>query len=488
MKVQLVKRYPYIPPTIEFDNIKGLDRKDQKTLLAQIQKNCRSLAESGLVMVCELVQLVEDFLLTHNKDPTNTNSAWDQMNAREEEKKKVDQEKELSLDMLCEDYDDSQHNNNNIDKEEEERIQKECARQMEALRVAEDRRRRQNSGEYHTDESDEESFPFDEDDDLEYEESYSDNELPSSSRYRGDFYELKTLGRGGGGMVVQARNKLDRRTYAVKKIELQPEHGKFEKMGKLENAKLKREVTTISRMTHKNIVRYYQAWVEGGDKPKEATNDGENQEVKDKSSCSKESSESSKDSKSSRSKVGFWTSSFHDAESISLSTSWSDNDEEQTTATPQNHDDIEFGIPLSPLLVGFGLNGKADSDLMKHYQKSSSDGPSEEVEDSDSELDTFQMNKKYDGSQRVLYIQMEYCSSTLRHLIDDSSLQNMEKDEIWKLVRQILEALDYIHKVRRTDFCWCLVFFFRLFLNISVSIIFSLNCYYHYREKLFIAI
>ena len=31
------------------------------------------------------------------------------------------------------------------------------------------------------------------------------------------------------------------------------------------NRKLRREVTTISRMYHKNIVRYYQAWVETGE-------------------------------------------------------------------------------------------------------------------------------------------------------------------------------------------------------------------------------
>ena len=35
-------------------------------------------------------------------------------------------------------------------------------------------------------------------------------------------------------------------------------------MGAIQNRKLRREVTTISRMLHKNIVRYYQAWVEGG--------------------------------------------------------------------------------------------------------------------------------------------------------------------------------------------------------------------------------
>lgn len=51
---------------------------------------------------------------------------------------------------------------------------------------------------------------------------------------------------------------------AVKKILLEPEKGRFAKFAAVRNQKLRREVTTISRMTHKNIVRYYQAWEEGG--------------------------------------------------------------------------------------------------------------------------------------------------------------------------------------------------------------------------------
>ena len=44
-----------------------------------------------------------------------------------------------------------------------------------------------------------------------------------------------------------------------------------------------------------------------------------------------------------------------------------------------------------------------------------------------------------------LYIQMEYCSTTLRKLIDSCDIQKMAENEIWRLVRQILEALSYLH-------------------------------------------
>ncbi|KAF9920215.1 hypothetical protein BGZ65_011438, partial [Modicella reniformis] len=42
------------------------------------------------------------------------------------------------------------------------------------------------------------------------------------SRYKSDFEEIEFLGRGGFGEVVQARNKLDGRFYAIKKIKLDP--------------------------------------------------------------------------------------------------------------------------------------------------------------------------------------------------------------------------------------------------------------------------
>lgn len=40
---------------------------------------------------------------------------------------------------------------------------------------------------------------------------------------------------------------------------------------------------------------------------------------------------------------------------------------------------------------------------------------------------------------------MEYCSTTLRKLIDDREISKMDSNEVWRLARQIIEALVYIH-------------------------------------------
>ncbi|CAH9082427.1 unnamed protein product [Cuscuta epithymum] len=78
-----------------------------------------------------------------------------------------------------------------------------------------------------------------------------------SSRYLNDFEELQPLGHGGFGHVVLCKNKLDGRQYAVKKIRLKDKNPPL-------NDHILREVTTLSRLQHQHVVRYYQAWFETG--------------------------------------------------------------------------------------------------------------------------------------------------------------------------------------------------------------------------------
>ncbi|CAG8839510.1 27659_t:CDS:2, partial [Racocetra persica] len=62
----------------------------------------------------------------------------------------------------------------------------------------------------------------------------------------------------GYGEVVKAKNKLDERYYAIKKVRLNPNN--------IEKArKILREVTTLSRLHHQYVVRYYTTWIEDSD-------------------------------------------------------------------------------------------------------------------------------------------------------------------------------------------------------------------------------
>ena len=58
------------------------------------------------------------------------------------------------------------------------------------------------------------------------------------------------IGVGGFGKVYRAKNKLDNLHYAIKKIRIDSKNRK-------DVSRLVQEVTFISTLNHKNIVRYY---------------------------------------------------------------------------------------------------------------------------------------------------------------------------------------------------------------------------------------
>ncbi|KAI9228903.1 MAG: kinase-like domain-containing protein, partial [Piptocephalis tieghemiana] len=75
------------------------------------------------------------------------------------------------------------------------------------------------------------------------------------SRYRDDFEELRLIGRGAYGSVWHARNKLDGLDYAIKKVCLRPGAAHTYR-------KVFREIKSMSRLDHPNVVRYYSSWLE----------------------------------------------------------------------------------------------------------------------------------------------------------------------------------------------------------------------------------
>nr|XP_061798736.1 eukaryotic translation initiation factor 2-alpha kinase 3-like [Nerophis lumbriciformis] len=74
------------------------------------------------------------------------------------------------------------------------------------------------------------------------------------SRYLTDFEPVQCLGRGGFGVVFQARNKVDDCNYAIKRIRL-PDR-------ELAREKVMREVKALAKLEHPGIIRYFNAWQE----------------------------------------------------------------------------------------------------------------------------------------------------------------------------------------------------------------------------------
>lgn len=452
LSLTLGKRYPYVAPSVHLKSIEGLTLNQQKILLGKLSLRCKDLASIGSVMVCELVQMTEDFLYENNDSQANM-SAWEKMNARKELEKKQAIEQEQKLESYMYDTEErsdsivgfnlrSKHASSidqdiEVDSAANARIQKELQRQIDAISICpQNTSKEKNNKDYIIPDFDD----YDDDDDYQFQKP-SDDKV--SSRYKSDFIELSFLGQGGQGTVVKVRNRLDRRIYAIKKVVLESERGRNKEFARLENMKLRREVTHISRMTHKNIVRYYQAWVEGGET--------QNMSPSMSTMVEEDIDENSSDGKVSDnvSDVGFWgkrplsklTANGHSDSEFSsedISNPWSIDDTQYDGNRFTDEDLLNFqaDYPLTPLLNVIGCNS---GDMRKQNRKSS-------VATSEDSDDIQLIDKGIKKLHRpIMYIQMEYCENTMRHLIDDQSLQQNDNDR-WKMIRQILEALSYIHR------------------------------------------
>ena len=485
LSAQLAKKYPYVAPALELRDVRGLTRKEQGEVLALLNAKAHGCAATGSVMMCEVIQVAEDYLLEHNKDPTRANrSAWEEMKEREaaeEEAERKQHKEQEAYRMKLLDDSSNQHRGryelSSVDKSGDGaemtaaaamEAERELQKQMETLDAAfADRKRMKKLQSDFIDEEEEDQSVaesidddfMDEDSDVGQDEAEPGTTMISTaSRYKSDFIELGLLGRGGGGEVVKARNRLDRRVYAVKKIHLESETGETAEMARVHNRKLLREVTTISRMTHQNIVRYYQAWVEGGAASEEKV-EGASEESANEDGSANQSSSDSGDS----SNGGFWKNnspalgpiqsgddggSFESSSGIDLGSPLQDgmsNSLADALHGQSNNAFLEHGFEdfRNPLFVGGALESKAYDELvtaapMKAKSSATQSGISGLLGEDTS--------MKLDENAQNLFIQMEYCANTVRFLIDSGDVKEMKAIEVWRIARQILEALSYIHR------------------------------------------
>lgn len=77
----------------------------------------------------------------------------------------------------------------------------------------------------------------------------------SPLRYKTEYSQLSLLGYGGYGKVYTAKNILDTNVYAIKKIPIS-------KNNMNEVSQILSEIQILSNLSHPNIVRYYNSWIE----------------------------------------------------------------------------------------------------------------------------------------------------------------------------------------------------------------------------------
>lgn len=225
------------------------------------------------------------------------------------------------------------------------------------------------------------------------------------SRLRNEFDILKVLGKGGFGYVWKVKNKLDSRMYALKRIPLNP-------VNKQLNRKIKREVKLLSRLNHENIVRYYNSWIEGSRDTEYCMGD--------------DGSFSNTDNKKKAESLG----------KASSSVQWEIHDKEESSSSSEGY---ECEDEDDDFIVFMSENSKLNENHSE-VDIFDIDGSStvEKVTDSDREQSQLQI-------KQFMYIQMEFCEkSTLRTAIDNGLHKDVSL--VWRLFREIVEGLHYIHQ------------------------------------------
>ncbi|KAL7303663.1 hypothetical protein TKK_0003807 [Trichogramma kaykai] len=84
--------------------------------------------------------------------------------------------------------------------------------------------------------------------------SVSEDSENFQSRYLTDYQPVACLGKGGYGVVFEAKNKIDDCNYAIKRIALPNSQSSRERV--------MREVKALAKLEHHNIVRYFNSWLE----------------------------------------------------------------------------------------------------------------------------------------------------------------------------------------------------------------------------------
>lgn len=237
---------------------------------------------------------------------------------------------------------------------------------------------------------------------------------PGISRFVQDFSEYTTLGKGGFGKVIRARNKLDGQWYAIKTIVSASSH---------ELQSVLSEVMVLSRLSHAHVVRYITAWLE--DTPRSNfTNAGYNESEGNGSSGEE------------------YDVTTHDGGLLSI---------QPPISSSQGLDFIESSANLQfeadsddEAEIDDNLFIESDDDQIVQFDHSYDTQGSSKSPDKARSVLASRRHSSTGTTKTTLYIQMEYCENqTLRNLITNGL--TMHPESYWSILRQITSALQYVH-------------------------------------------
>lgn len=207
LSVTYVPGYPQIPPIISLINAVNIHRDEVENISNKALIFVEEMASVSQCMIYDLCELIQREIMKYNIEP-------DLGKSLETSPIEIDGEKsELLSDIYGE-------------------LQKRRNKQDEQILITKKSSIKSN----HEIESSDPVF----------------NDTISGFDYKRYFEEDICIGKGGGGSVYKAKNKIDGGIYAIKKIKL-----KGKKQAYIRS--ILKEVVLLSKLQHQNIVRYHNA-------------------------------------------------------------------------------------------------------------------------------------------------------------------------------------------------------------------------------------
>ncbi|KAI5960796.1 GCN2 [Candida pseudojiufengensis] len=256
----------------------------------------------------------------------------------------------------------------------------------------------------------------------------SESQKQKNSRYNRDFEEIGRLGKGGFGDVVKSRNRMEGTFYAIKKIK--------HRANKLDS--ILSEVLSLARLNHQYIVRYYSTWVEEDEELDNNNKDSDLSSVvptvDEEAIEAEENDTSNLQLTSSSSYLPAYNSSFQ-VDYISRSFDPNTEFDDESFGNRFEDDDDEDGFVFAN-----------STDIDNSNEKEENADTTASSSSNDIAVVTHSpKNKQVLFPKSILYIQMEFCeNNTLMNLIEQGLPGN--PNEYWRLFRQLLEAVSYIHR------------------------------------------
>ncbi|XP_065610080.1 eIF-2-alpha kinase GCN2 [Cyrtonyx montezumae] len=248
------------------------------------------------------------------------------------------------------------------------------------------------------------------------------------SRYYNEFEELKLLGKGAFGAVIKVRNKLDGCYYAVKRIRINTASKQFRR--------IKGEVTLLSRLNHENIVRYYNAWIEKHESPVPIVS-SEDKRTPTKADLILTAEETNDVEANAPPPV--LTSS------VEWSTSCERSSSNKFSGAGQESSDDDDDDGDGVFSHSFLPTTDSESEIVFDNEDENSKGHPPDEEGNERNSHEEENRTPVIQTVHYLYIQMEYCEkSTLRDTIDRGLYEDTSR--LWRLFREILDGLAYIHE------------------------------------------